>query len=224
MASRAGASCTEGGTRTGRARSLLREMLSPTRAKLPELECAIEKMEDLVRRYSRRDAQGNAHSLAKDIRTSSLAALLPDDLEKHVQLNRVRLTSCGVLSEEIKTLCECRGHANARNAKQKGSSHPGEEDPMDIDALGKARAKAKGSKDNKDSTDRRRTRTRIRLNVEIVESADTARKTVGERRTPTKVVPRENTNPRMQMLTILTRKPFWLNAINVQPSCCSRAR
>ena len=73
----------------GRARSLLREILSPTRAKLPELTCAIEKMEDLVRRYSsRRHAQGNAHSLAEDIRMSSLEFLLPDDLEKHVQLNR----------------------------------------------------------------------------------------------------------------------------------------
>ena len=86
--------------------------------------CAIEKMEDLVRRYSsRRDAQGNAHTLAEDIRMSSLEALLSDDLEKHVQLNRARLNSYGVLREEIKTCCECRGHANARNMKQKGSSH-----------------------------------------------------------------------------------------------------
>ena len=62
---------------------------------------AIENMEDLVRRYSsRRGAQGNAHSLAEDIRMSSLEALLPDDLEKHVQLNRARLTSYGVLREE----------------------------------------------------------------------------------------------------------------------------
>ena len=69
----------------GRARSLLREILLPTRAKLPELMCAIEKMEDLVRRYSsRRDAQGNAHNLAEDIRMSSFEVLLPDDLEKHV--------------------------------------------------------------------------------------------------------------------------------------------
>ena len=41
-----------------RARSLLREILSPPRAKLPELMCVIERMEDLVRRYrGRRDAQ-----------------------------------------------------------------------------------------------------------------------------------------------------------------------
>ena len=70
----------------GRARSLLREILSPTQMKLSELMDAIEKMEDLVRRYcSRRDDQGNAHNLAEDIRMSSLEALLPDDLETHVQ-------------------------------------------------------------------------------------------------------------------------------------------
>ena len=144
MASRVGASCNGRWNpyTAGRARSLLREILSPTQMKLPELMCAIEKMEDLVRRYcSRRHAQGNAHSLAEDIRMSSLEALLPDDLEKHAQLNRARLTSCGVLREEIKTYCECRGHANARNTRQKGSSHPGGDDPMDIGAFGKGKGK-----------------------------------------------------------------------------------
>ena len=108
LASRVGASCTEDGTRTQRTSTKSLEGDSvPTRAKLPELMCAIEKMEDLVRRYSsRRDAQGNAHSLAEDIRMSSFEALLPDDLEKHVQLNRARLTWYGVLREEIKTYCE----------------------------------------------------------------------------------------------------------------------
>ena len=72
---------------------------------------------------------------------SSLEALLPDDLEKHVQLNRARLTSYGVLRGEIKTYCECRGHANARNTRQKGSSHPGGDDPMDIGAFGKGKGK-----------------------------------------------------------------------------------
>ena len=133
----------------GRARSLLREILSPTQVKLPELMGAIEKMEDLVRRFcSRRDAQGNAHNLAEDIRMSSLEALLPDDLEKHVQLNRARLTSYGVLREEIKTYCECRGH-EARNVRQKGSSHPGGDDPMDIGAFGKGKGKQSKGKHGK---------------------------------------------------------------------------
>ena len=126
----------------GRARSLLREILSPPRAKLPELMGAIERMEDLVRRHcDRRDAHGNVHSLAEDTCMSSFEALLPNDLEKHVQLNRAKLNSFGVLGEEIKTYCECRGHANARNAKQKGSSHLGGDDPMDIGAFGKGKGK-----------------------------------------------------------------------------------
>ena len=134
----------------GRARSLLREILSPPRAKLPELMGAIERMEDLVRRHcDRRDAHGNVHSLAEDIRMSSLEALLPDDLEKHVQLNRAKLNSYGVLREEIKTHCECRGHANERNAKQKGSFHPGGDDPMDIGAFGKGKGKGKGNGNGK---------------------------------------------------------------------------
>ena len=74
------------------------------------------------------------------------------------------------------------------------------------------RAKAKGSKDSKDRTRARtRTRIRIRLNVGTVESVDTTRRTVGARRTPTKVVRKENTNPRMQMLTILSRNHQLLN-------------
>ena len=126
----------------GRARSLLEEILSPSRVKLRELMGAIERMEDLVRRYcGRRDAQRNVHSVAEDIRMSSLEALLPDDLEKHVQLNRARLNSYGVLRVEIKTYCECRGHA-ARNAKKKGSSHPRGDDRMDIGAFGKGKGKA----------------------------------------------------------------------------------
>ena len=110
---------------SGTSAKSLEEILSPSRVKLLELMCAIERMEDLVRRYcGRRDAHGNVYSLAEDIRMSSLEALLPDDLEKHVQLNSAKLNSYGVLREEIKTYCECRGHA-ARNTKQKGSLHFG---------------------------------------------------------------------------------------------------
>ena len=72
-----------------------------------------------------------------------------------------------------------------------------------------ARAKAKESKDSKDNKNRTRvrtkTRTRIRLHVGTVESADITRKTVGARRTPTKVFRKDRTKPRMQRtLTILT--------------------
>ena len=90
---------------------------------------------------------------------------------------------------------------------------------MDIGAFGTGKGKqskgkhgkGKGKKKSKDSKDSTGTRTKIRLNVGIVENVDTTRKTVGARRTPTKVVRSENTNPTMQMLTILTRNHQLLN-------------
>ena len=147
-----------------------------------------------MRRYcSRRDAEGNAHNLADDIRMSSLEALLQD-----------------VLREKIKTYCECRGHA-ARNVRQKGPSHPGGDDPMDFGTFdkGKARTERAKAKESRTGT-RARTRTRTRLNVGIVEDVDSTRKIVGSRRTP-KVVRRENTDPGVQMHTILTRNHQLLN-------------
>ena len=59
---------------TGRARGLLREILSPGRAKLVELQGAVERLEDLMRRYTqRRDARnGQRHTLAEEIRMAAL--------------------------------------------------------------------------------------------------------------------------------------------------------
>ena len=77
----------------GRARSLLREILSPPRAKLLVLMGAVERMEDLVGHHcGGRDAQGNPRSLADDIRANSLEALLLEDLESHVQFSGARFT------------------------------------------------------------------------------------------------------------------------------------
>ena len=121
----------------GRARSLLRVILSPPRAKLLELMGAIQRMEDLVRRCGGgRDAQGNPHTFADDVRMRSPEALVLDDLEKHVQLNRARLDV-----EKSKTYCECRGHARARSTEPKGPSHPGGDDPMESGALGNGKGK-----------------------------------------------------------------------------------
>ena len=125
------------------------------------------------------------HSCGRHSHEFTLKLLLPDDLEKYAQLNRARLTSYGVLREEIKIYCECRGHAIARNAKQKGASHPGEADPINIGASGKGEGKqskgimAKGKSKWKQGQHRR-------VSVGTVESADTSRKNVGARRTPTK--------------------------------------
>ena len=57
----------------GRARGLLREILNPGRAKFADLQGAIERLEDMMRRYcSRKDSQGNSASLPEDIRMAAL--------------------------------------------------------------------------------------------------------------------------------------------------------
>ena len=50
--------------------------------------------------------------------------------------------------KKSKHTCECRGHANARNVKQKSSSHPGGDDPM-IGAFGKGKGKQSKGKHGK---------------------------------------------------------------------------
>ena len=97
---------------TGRARGLLREILSPGRAKLVLLQGAVERLEDLMRRYTqRRDARnGQRHTLAEDIRMAALEALLPKELERHCQLQRSRLDTYQKLREEVVLYAEARGY------------------------------------------------------------------------------------------------------------------
>ena len=147
------------------------------------------------------------HTLAEYIRMSSLEGLLPDDLEKHVQMNRARLNSCNLLREEIKTYREYRGHASVRT-KQKGPSHPGGDDPINIGAFGKGKhgkgkCKGKQGQQGQHGRDKDGTRARLRWNVGTMESADISRKTVGARMT-TKV--KEITRRSRRTLTILTRR------------------
>ena len=92
----------------GRARSLLSEILSSLRAKLPKLMGNIEKMEDLVRRHcARRCGQGNPHTSADDIRMSSV---------EHVQLNRARLSATARAST-ARAKAKGKGQRTARTAR-----------------------------------------------------------------------------------------------------------
>ena len=96
---------------TGRARGLLNEILSPGRAKLVELQGAVERLEDLMRRYTqRRDAgNGQRHTLAEDIWMAALEALLPEEHERPCQLQRSRLGTNQKLREEVVLCAEARG-------------------------------------------------------------------------------------------------------------------
>ena len=80
---------------------------------------------------------------------SSLEALLPDDLEKHVQLNRARLNSYGVLREEIKTYCVSVEVMQMLETRSRKARHTQEEMTRWTSVrLAKAKAnKAKASQD-----------------------------------------------------------------------------
>ena len=97
---------------TGRARGLLREILSPGRATLVELQGAVERLEDLMRRCTqRRDARnGQRHTLAEDIRMAALEALLPEELERNCQRERSRLDTYQKSREEVVLYAEARGY------------------------------------------------------------------------------------------------------------------
>ena len=122
---------------TGRARGSLREILSPGRAKLVELQGAVERLEDLMRRYSqRRDARnGQRHTLAEDIRMAALEALLPEELKRHCQLQRSRLDTYQKLREEVVLYAEARGYV-ASKLGQVSKAREDRDDPMDVGGFG----------------------------------------------------------------------------------------
>ena len=121
---------------TGRARGLLREILSLGRAKLVELQ-GVERLEDLMRRYTqRRDARnGQRHTLAEDIRMAALEALLPEELERHCQLQRSRLDTYQQLREGVVLYAEARGYF-APKLGQVSKAREVRDDPTDVGGFG----------------------------------------------------------------------------------------
>ena len=140
---------------TGRARGLLREILSSGRAKLVELQGAVEGLEDLMRRYSqRRDARnGQRHTLAEDIRMAALEALLPEELERHCQLQRSRLDTYQKLREEVVLYAEARGYVEPKLG-QVSKARENRDDPVDVGGFGqrKGRNVSKGKGTNSTGT------------------------------------------------------------------------
>jgi len=132
----------------GRSRGLLREILNPGKSSIDALRHNIEKLEEKIRRYcERRDATGTKMTLNEDIRMASLEALLPDDLEKHVQLNRGRLQTYEALRGEVVL------YAEARVTSVRPPRDSRADDPMDTSSLAKGKSKGKGKKGGGKSKD-----------------------------------------------------------------------
>jgi len=142
----------------GRSKNLLKAIMNPGKARMEDLMGAIERLEDLMRRYtSRRTADGNLAVLNEDIKMTCLESLLPDHLEQHVQLNRARLSNYSLLRSEIMLYAEAKQTALA-GAMPKVSKplDDGGQKPMDLDSLhykggGKDWKDPKGKGKGKDS-------------------------------------------------------------------------
>ena len=100
-----------------------------------------------MRRYTqRRDARnGQRHTLAEDIRMAALEALLPEELERHCQLQRSRLDTCQKLREEVVLNAEARGYV-APKVGQVSKAREDGDDLMDVGGFGqwKGRNYSKG--------------------------------------------------------------------------------
>ena len=138
---------------TGRARGLLREILSPGRTKLVELQGAVERLEALMRRYTqRRDARnGQRHSLAENIRMAALEALLPEELVRHCQLQRSRLDTYQKLRAEIVLYAEARGYV-ASKLGQVSKAREDRDDAMDGGGFGQWKGRNSSKRKKKNST------------------------------------------------------------------------
>ena len=90
-----------------RKRTMLKTIMSPQKQKLEALPQAIEEWMDAVRTYEKRkDAKGNRTEIPDEIKTAALEAMLPPDLEAHVQLNQPRFATFEELLEEVTRFVE----------------------------------------------------------------------------------------------------------------------
>lgn len=79
----------------GRKRNLLKSITGPSRCKdYNELGGSLEQREDLVSRYERKkNNHGEYEKVSDDIKMAAMESMVPEDLEKHLLLQRSRLSS-----------------------------------------------------------------------------------------------------------------------------------
>ena len=139
----------------GRKRNILRAILNPERTKTWDgVRPAIEQLDDLIRRYeARKNENGLRETLSDDIKCTAIELLVPQDLEKHLILNKSRLTSYALIKQEIEVLMETMMGSKSKihrpgSAAASSSQGPA---PMEVDSLAQwlgslVKGKGKGSK------------------------------------------------------------------------------
>ena len=103
------------------------------------VRAAIEQLEDLFRRYeNRKNEAGERERLSEDIKATSLELLVPSDIERHLLLNKGRLTTYAQMKSEIDLVIESslgsKAPISRPGASSSSDSGPA---PMDVDSLTK---------------------------------------------------------------------------------------
>ena len=130
----------------GRKRNILRAILNPERVKWWEnVRAAIEQLEDLFRRYeNRKNEAGEQERLSEDIKATSLELLVPSDIERHLLLNKGRLTTYAKTDLVIESSLGSKAPISRPGAASSDSGPA----PMDVGSLTKvinSLVKGKGS-------------------------------------------------------------------------------
>ena len=135
----------------GRRKNLLRAVLQPGRSSMEELSASQEKWEDLVRRCERsRDTHGRAAPFTDDIKQEALAALVSQELERHLPMNAGRLSSCKLTQNNVRLFLETRLGHKLREPQVVPTRQKGEGDSMDVDSFHRHGGKdSDGGKDGK---------------------------------------------------------------------------
>ena len=131
-----------------RRRAMLRHIISPNKCtKLEDLSNTIESWEEEVRLYEQRKRpDGTRHVLDEEIKISTLEFLCPNELERHLQLNRSRYTTYHDVRSEITLFLETKLGSRIRIGDASAPSDPNGAQPMDIGGFGKDGKGKKGGK------------------------------------------------------------------------------
>jgi len=144
----------------GRRRNLLRAIMAPQRVKIEDLGAALETWEDMVSRYNKKNTRLKQAELPDDIKCSALEAMVPEELERHLQMNAARLSKYEDMRHEIVMFFETMTGKQLRVNVKNQMPGQGGASPMEVDALIAAAAslmkggrKGKGKGNGKQSPD-----------------------------------------------------------------------
>ena len=122
--------------------------MNPQKVKLEEVGQALEILEGMIARYDKKAVKNGKNPLDDDLKSASIEAMVPEEIDKHLTLNRSRLTDYASVRNEVVDLFEARtGKTVKQSLKSTMSSTNAQNqggDPMDVDSFTR-KGKGKGN-------------------------------------------------------------------------------